>query len=589
MEHVGAKITPNGVSFRIWAPKAIRVDVVKDLVNWRTTGFPMQRDTLGYWTTTLHEFNAGDNYGYKIHKSNGRIQFRIDPATRNTFNSALINPENYGIVTDTAYPWHPFKTPAFEDLILYQCHLASFCGRNDGMNRPNRSATFKDAIHKLDYIAGLGFNAIALLPVQEFWLDRSWGYNPSFYFSIESAYGEPGDLRHFVDECHKRGMAVIFDVVYNHISNSDSSFWHFDDEDASSYLTYGNTAWGLSPAFWEQGIKDFFFANMKMYFDEYKGDGIRFDSTRAITTLDAENHDDKGLRFMQYLTWMSRQHYPDKYLIAEHIPAHDTIIDQAGFHATWYDAPYYNLLQALQGVNPTGTIKNMLGNNFGYGANYRSSWNLVKYLMGSHDNIGDEKNGATDKRYYVEKFGGRNNWLACAKSRLAWALNIAIEGTTMQFMGNECHMWGYWHTEQDANGDHRFDWSIAGDATGMGMRKMVTAANRIRWEHPALRKGFLEVTQEDINNSTLAFKRWNNEGDIILVIVNAGDHNFDNFRYGVHAGQTGQWQQVFCSQDAEFGGWNGSGNAYYQPWTQADGNVYINLPKWSVVMFMRIG
>jgi len=589
MEHVGAKITPNGVSFRIWAPKAVQVDVVKDLVNWRTTGFPMQRDARGYWTANLPDFNSGDPYGYKIHKSNGRIQFRIDPAARNTFNSGLINPENFGIVTGAAYPWHYFKTPAFDDLILYQCHLASFCGRNDGMDRPNRSAKFKDGVYKLDYIRDLGFNAIALLPVQEFWLDRSWGYNPSFYFSIESAYGEPADLRRFVDECHVRGMAVIFDVVYNHISNSDSSFWHFDDEDTSSYLTYGNTPWGLSPAFWEQGIKEFFFANMAMYFDEYKGDGIRFDSTRAITDLDSENHDDKGFRFIQFLTGMSKQHYPDKYLIAEHIPAHDTIVVQAGFHAAWYDPLYYKLQQALQGINTITNLKSLLGTNFGYGANYPFSWNLIKYLLGSHDNIGDPENGTTDKRFYNEKFGGRDNWFARAKGRLAWALNIAIEGTPMLFMGNECHMKGYWHTEIDANGDHRFDWSLAGDSIGLGMRKLVAAANRIRLEHPALRRGFIEVTHEDFNNSILAFKRWDNEGDIILVIVNAGDHNFNNFQYGVHAGQTGQWQQVFCSQDAEFGGWNGSGNAYYQPWTQANGNIYINLPQWSVAMFKRIG
>jgi 1,4-alpha-glucan branching enzyme len=589
MEHIGAKMTPHGVSFRIWAPRAERVDVVKDLVNWRTTGFPMQRDPRGYWTINLPDFSPGDPYGYKIHKSNGKTQFRINPATRDTFNSSLINTENYGIITDTSYPWHPFKTPAFDDLILYQCHLASFCGRNDGLNRPNRSATFNDAVHKLDYIRDLGFNAIALLPVQEFWLDRSWGYNPSFYFSIESAYGAPGELRRFVDECHVRGIAVIFDVVYNHISNRDSSFWHFDDEEASSYLTYGNTPWGLSPAFWEQGIKDFFFANMAMYYDEYGADGLRFDATRAITELDTLNHDDKGFRFLQYLTWMSKQHYPDKYLIAEHIPAHDTIVDQAGFHATWYDRPYYRLMQALQGNDTVNNIKSLLGTSDGFGANYRYSWNLIKYLLGSHDHIGDDENGSTNKRYYTEKYGGRNNWFARAKTRLAWALNIAIKGTPMLYMGSECHMPGYWHTEQDTNGDHRFDWSIAGDDVGLEMRKMVAAANKVRWEHSALRNGHLEVTHEDFHNSVLAFKRWNNTGDMVLVVVHAGDQNFEDRQYGVYAGQPGQWQQVFCSQDAEFGGWDGAGNAFFQPWTQTDGNIRMNLPKWSVLMLMRIG
>jgi len=584
MTHFGAKVTGSTISFRVWAPKAAQVDVVKDLTQWETTGFPLEKTTNGFWKKSLSDFKQGDPYGFKIHKTNGEKQFRIDPATRDTLNSLVMNPYNYGIVTNTSYQWDNFTTPAFDDLILYQCHLASFCGRNDGLHRSNWAATFNDAICKLDYIKNMGFNAIALLPVQEYSFDRSWGYNPSFYFSIESAYGEPADLRKFVNECHKRGIAVIFDVVYNHISNTDSSFWHFDDENTSSYLTSGETIWGLSPAFWEQGIKDFFFANMAMYFDEYNGDGIRFDSTETIVNL--KGWDEDGLKFLQYLTWMSKQSYPSKYLIAENLKLDDQIIAQAGFHATWDEPPYYNLLDALQGINTINNIKSILGTNFGFGANFSFSWNLIKYPGGgSHDKCGDSKNGNTDKRYYVEKFGGRSNWFARAKARMAWAINVAIQGTPMLFMGNECHMGGYWHTEQDTNGDHRFDWAIAGDCYGIGMQKMVTAVNQVRWQHSALRKGSLEITHEDYTNSVLAFKRWNNEGDIVLVIINAGNQNFDSVSYGVNTSQNGQWQQIFCSQDAEFGGWDGAGNAYYQPWTQLNGNIYVNLPKWSLVMF----
>ena len=111
-----------------------------------------------------------------------------------------------------------------------------------------------DNISKLDYVKSMGFNAIQILPVQEFRGDRSWGYNPSFYYALASSYGKPYDLRNFVNECHKRGIAVIFDVVYNHISNIDSSFWHFDDETVNSYLSTFETPWGLSPAFWQNAL-----------------------------------------------------------------------------------------------------------------------------------------------------------------------------------------------------------------------------------------------------------------------------------------------------------------------------------------------
>ena len=149
-------------------------------------------------------------------------------------------------------------------------------------------------------------------------------------------------------------------------------------------------------------------------------------------------------------------------------------------------------------------------------------------------------------------------------------------------MGSECHHWGYW----DEDDDRRFNWAIAGDALGMEMRRLVTAANWVRWQNPALRSETFDITHEDSTNTVLAFKRYLPEGDnCVLTVVNMGDTNFTDSSYGVSTGgQSGRWTQILCTQDRAFGGWDGAGNAYREPWTQADGNVYINLPKWSVIM-----
>ena len=160
----------------------------------------------------------------------------------------------------------------------------------------------------------------------------------------------------------------------------------------------------------------------------------------------------------------------------------------------------------------------------------------------------------------------------------------------MLFMGSECHMgsptvgWGYWHDGHDNHGDHRFDWAIAGDPIGMEMRRLVAAANQVRWSNPALRSDTLIITHEDYDNQVLAFKRWK-DGNLVLTVVNLSERNFGNHSYGVSTdGQFGRWSQILCTQDASFGGWDGAGNAFYDPQTQPDGRVYINLPKWSVVM-----
>ena len=226
----------------------------------------------------------------------------------------------------------------------------------------------------------------------------------------------------------------------------------------------------------------------------------------------------------------------------------------------------------------------------------------MKYTLGSHDDIGDDRNGnACDgltnwdsrHRYFVDQLGGREDWTARAKCRLAWALNVAMPGTPMLFMGSECHMaspyvsWGYGHDGCDVNGDHRFDWSIAGDSLGTEMRRLVGACNSVRWQNPALRADSLCLSHEDYVNQVLGFTRQLYD-NTVLVVVNLSDRTFSDHSYGVRTGGIGgECTQVLCTQDAEFGGWDGAGNAYYEPLTQPDGQLYVNLPKWSVVIFRR--
>lgn len=152
-------------------------------------------------------------------------------------------------------------------------------------------------------------------------------------------------------------------------------------------------------------------------------------------------------------------------------------------------------------------------------------------------------------------------------------------------MGAPRVAWGYWHDGKDRRGDHRFDWAIAGDGHGMEMRHLVTAANRTRRRNPALRSDNMIICHEDHHNGVLAFKRWRDD-NLVLSVVNLGDNDFGNHGYGVETGgQHGRWTQILCTQDAAFGGWDGAGNAFHEPWTQSDGRIYINLPKWSVLMF----
>lgn len=594
-ERIGAWLMPDGCFFRVWAPHALGAKVVIQSGPYWEIGddiltYSLTRDG-DYWSAAVPGVKAWQLYRFRLEQPGGNIIEQFDPAARDVLSSELTrwdpSRRNASIVLGTdPFPWAPFVTPRFENFIIYQFHIGSFAGRGDHFNKG--WATFLDVESKFSYIRDMGFNCIEPLPVHEFAMDRSWGYNPASFFAPESSYGSPYNMAHFVDTAHRHGLAVIFDVVYNHAGPGDNVLWEFDGytHEGGIYFEGGmQTDWGRGPAWWKQEVQDFFYANARMFFEDYHADGLRFDVT---TQINGEH--------LKLVVDRVRREFPDKYIIAEHLPDHPWIVRTGRFCATWKADAHHECQRALAGREPLNKVKSILGWD-----NYDASWNLVKYTMGSHDDTGDQENGDAEHglsdwdrrhRYLVDQLGGRGDWTARAKCRLAWALNVAMPGTPLMFMGSECHMasphvaWGYWHDGTDSRGDHRFDWTIAGDATGMEMRRLVGACNEVRWQNPALRAGSLIVPHEDHVNQVLGFIR-EYDNNVVLTVVNLGERNFGDHSYGVGMGaHGGQWTQILCSQDGAFGGWDGAGNAFHEPWT-TDGQLYINLPKWSVVMFRR--
>ena len=594
-ERIGAFLTEHGCFFRVWAPHADAVRVViQDGPYWEIDDEIVRQDLVRaghYWSGTVPGIPAWKVYRFEI-ENGSRVYQRLDPAARDVVSSELTRADpssrNGSIILDAdLLSWAQFDTPRFENFIIYQFHIGSFAGRHDEFDKS--WTTFADVESKLSYIRELGFNCLEPLPVHEFHMDRSWGYNPASFFAPESSYGSPFNLMHFVEAAHRTGLAVIFDVVYNHAGPDDNVLWEFDGfgHEGGIYFEGGqHTDWGRGPAWWKQEVQDFFYQNARMYFEDYHADGLRFDVTTQING----NH-------LKLVVERLRRDFPNKYIIAEHLPDHPWIVDSGHFCATWQARSHHECQRALAGQDPLQKVKSFLGWD-----GYDHAWNLVKYTLGSHDDVGDLKEGDAEDgltnwdrrhRYFVDQLGGRDSWTARAKCRLAWALNAAMPGTPLLFMGSECHMasphvsWGYWHDGTDRHGDHRFNWSVAGDPVGMEMRRLVTAANAVRWQNPALRSDSLSIPHEDETNQVLGFVRELYD-NVVLTVVNLSDHNFGNHSYGVRTGgRAGQWTQVLCSQDRLFGGWDGAGNSYYEPWTQADGQVYINLPKWSVVMLRR--
>lgn len=617
-QEVGAQVNAEGCFFRVWAPNAKAVYTVFEKEDWRKkTANRLDKTEGDFWQGTIPNIKANDKYRFLIIPKNPTIakeseQRKIDPAARDTLHSNPYDPNNAAIVIDPTFQWTPFVTPSFENFIIYQIHPGTFAGTNDDFSAeiarlPDKIAKFKHIKAKLGYIRDLGFNVVQLMPVQEFKGNQSLGYEPTYFFAPETAYGTPQEFRELIDAAHQNGLAVFVDLVFNHVSNAydagkptDNPFLNYDVKGEKIYLSDHQTPWGPSPAFWKAEVQDYLIANAKMYFKEYNVDGMRIDATREIEKNSGWDAD--GWKFLQRLTWSLREEFPDKYVIAEHLPVDDSIINDAGFDAVWFVDSHHEFQKALdyefhpEYGEPLAKLKYIIGKNFGYRQNYEYQWRLVKYMLGSHDECTDSQNGATiyegdvnrRHRYFIEFFGGRDSEYAREKARLGWALNVAAMGNPMMFMGQECHMPGWWHDSE--LGGHRFDWSFAGDAIGMPMRRMVRDVNWVRWNNEALRSETLDVVHEDYEHKVLAFKRYQQGGtNVILVVVNIGSRDFGNHSYGVATGgQKGQWEQIFCSQDPMYGGREGVGNAFYQPWTKDDGRVYLNVPRFGLVMLKLI-
>jgi len=153
-------------------------------------------------------------------------------------------------------------------------------------------------------------------------------------------------------------------------------------------------------------------------------------------------------------------------------------------------------------------------------------------------------------------------------------------------MGTEGHLDGAWDPVLNGS-DQRMNWALVGDSLGAPMQQMVRDVNGIRWAHPALRSAAGCVVHVDQQNQVVAFRRWDLNGDVLLVVIHAGDAQWDGNQYGVQmGGETGSWQEIFNSQAPIYGGVGTVGN-YGLNLQVSNGQLGINLPSWGVLIFRK--
>jgi len=266
---IGAVVTPAGVYYRVWAPGQPKVDVIADR-NGEGRRFPMLPESGGYWSVVDPDGRSGDRYWFKL----GDGPLLPDPASR--FQPEGVHGPSE-CINPNAFEWrcHGWRRPRWAGQTTYELHVGTF----------TPAGTYQGAIEKLDHLSRLGVEAIELMPLADFAGERNWGYDGVALFAPARSYGRPDDLRALVDAAHEHGLAVIVDLVYNHLGPQGNYLGSF-----SPYYFHADheTPWGRS--FNLDGernapVRDYLLSNCAYWLDEFRVDGVRLDATHAIPDL----------------------------------------------------------------------------------------------------------------------------------------------------------------------------------------------------------------------------------------------------------------------------------------------------------------
>lgn len=339
--------------------------VVGDFNQWTLSNdehSQMTRDEqAGCWWITLTGLEPGREYAFQYYVGmKGEDPIRLADA----YTTKVLDPDNDKYIPASAYDesltypkggrgivatfntqpeqysWAvaDFQMPVHESMLIYELHLRDFTETGD----------LEGAMAKLPYLKELGINAIELMPVQEFDGNDSWGYNPCFFFALDKAYGTPRMYKKFIDACHQAGIAVLFDVVYNHATGScplAKLYWDSANNKTASNNPYFNVdaphPYSVFHDFNHEStlVRKFIKRNLQYLLTEYHIDGFRFDLTKGFTQQSsteatAGNYDASRVAILKDYYEAIREVKQDAFVVLEHFcdTREETELAQAGLH-----------------------------------------------------------------------------------------------------------------------------------------------------------------------------------------------------------------------------------------------------------------
>ncbi|MEE6296661.1 1,4-alpha-glucan branching protein GlgB [Georgenia sp. MJ278] len=557
----------HGTSFSVWAPNARAVRVKGDFNSWDGRNAAMRSlGSTGVWEIFIPGATAGARYKFEIGYRDGSWHEKADPMARQT----EVPPATASVINESTYEWsddawmteRAQRNPHTGPMSVYELHLASW----------RQGLSYRDLAEDLvNYVAGLGFTHVELMPVAEHPFGGSWGYQVTSYYAPTSRLGSPDDLRYLIDRFHQAGIGVIVDWVPAHFPKDAWALANFDGtplyEDPDP-LRGEHADWGtLIFNFGRREVRNFLVANALYWLEEFHVDGLRVDAVASMLYLDYSRQPGQwrpnvhggrenieAISFLQETNATTYRKVPGIVMIAEESTAWPGVSAPTsegglGFGLKWNMGWMNDTLRYLaeEPIN-----RRYHHGELTFSLVYAFSEQFVLPL--SHDEV------VHGKGSLVRKMPG-DRWQQLAGVRALLAYQWSHPGKQLLFMGLE------FAQEEEWAESRSLDWSLLDNPAHAGVADLVRRLNDVYRERPALwaedfsNAGFEWIEAGDGDHNVIAYLRKaptaDGPEDTVVCVVNFAGAPHEGYRVGLPHG--GEWVEILNTDAHEYGG-SGVGN-----------------------------